>query len=376
MAMDVGGTAGSRLARSYFGGPLGEDGFDVAFTYDNALAIIALVGRGEPDDIERATALADGILFAQETDPEGDGRIRDGYTPDPFRTPERTANIAFDFGQSGTSVGNMAWAAIALCHLAAVDDGEVRARALAGAVKLATWVEANTFDATGPGGYRFGLLPDGPLVTKSIEHNIDLVAVFTMLDGLDAPVPDATPAWLDRRAHALGLVEAMWNADGGHFWTGTTDDLATPNPAPIPEDAQTWSYLALLDDRYAASIDWCGQNLAVANDDFTGVSFSDADTSRVWFEGTAHLACALIARDRAETRETPGDAEAASALLESIRLAQSTAPNADGTGITAASAELDTGFGFSYFPSLHLGATAWYLMATLGVNPFQLPDAT
>ncbi|CAA9552801.1 MAG: hypothetical protein AVDCRST_MAG33-1025 [uncultured Thermomicrobiales bacterium] len=367
MSIDAGGTGGPRLARSYFGGPLGDDGFDVAFVYDNALAIISLVGRGEDADLERATALADGILFAQETDPEGDGRIRDGYTPDPFVTPEGTANIAFSFGQSGTSVGNMAWAAMALCHVATVVEGDVRDRAITGAVTLATWVEDNAYDETGPGGYRFGLLPDGPLSVKSIEHNTDLVALFAMLDALGAPVPDGTPAWADRRAHALGLVEAMWNADEGYFWTGTTEDLATPNPAPIPEDAQTWTYLALLDDRYAGSIDWCADNLAASDGAFTGVSFSDADTSRVWFEGTAHLAAALFARD------AEGDADAAGAYLDTIRLAQVAAPNADGEGIVAASEELDTGFGFSYFPSRHLGATAWYLMAALGVNPFVLP---
>lgn len=358
------------LAQSYFGGPLEEDGFNPAFVYDNALAIMALLGRGDDESVSRAQILADGILLAQETDPEGDGRIRDGYTPTPVLTEDGTANIAFGFGQGGTSVGNMAWAAMALCHVAATTTEDAdRTRSLDGAVSLAEWVETNARSGVGPGGYVLGILGDESRPTaKSIEHNTDLVALFTMLIELDADPPSGTAGWEDRRGHALALVEAMWNPDEGHFWTGTTEDGSSVNPSPIPEDAQTWTYLALMDDRYAGSIDWCVENLAATDGDSRGVSFSDTDTSRVWFEGTAHLAAALLARDG------EGDAEAATAYLDTIRLAQVAARNADGAGIVAASEELDTGFGFSFFPSRHLGATAWYLLAALNVNPFVLPS--
>jgi len=33
---------------------------------------------------------------------------------------------------------------------------------------------------------------------------------------------------------------------------------------------------------------------------------------------------------------------------------------------------LDTGFGFDYFPNLHIGATSWYLIAAQRVNPYRL----
>ena len=33
---------------------------------------------------------------------------------------------------------------------------------------------------------------------------------------------------------------------------------------------------------------------------------------------------------------------------------------------------MDTGFGYTYGPSKHIGATGWYLIATQGGNPFQL----
>jgi hypothetical protein len=49
------------------------------------------------------------------------------------------------------------------------------------------------------------------------------------------------------------------------------------------------------------------------------------------------------------------------------------APNADGKGIVSASSDgLDTGFGDLYYASLHTGATAWYLLAATGTNPFVL----
>ena len=33
---------------------------------------------------------------------------------------------------------------------------------------------------------------------------------------------------------------------------------------------------------------------------------------------------------------------------------------------------MDTGFGYSYGPSLLIGATGWYLLGGLAANPFQL----
>jgi hypothetical protein len=109
------------------------------------------------------------------------------------------------------------------------------------------------------------------------------------------------------------------------------------------------------------------KNLAASDGGFTGIGFSNTDTSKVWFEGTAHLVAALNAR------RGPGDQARISTYLASLRSAQLTAPNADGKGIVAASSDgLDTGFGDLYYASLHTGATAWYLLAATGVNPFVL----
>ena len=47
-------------------------------------------------------------------------------------------------------------------------------------------------------------------------------------------------------------------------------------------------------------------------------------------------------------------------------------PIPQGEGLVAATSTLDTGFGYTYGPSLHIGATGWYLLGALGANPFQL----
>ena len=67
--------------------------------------------------------------------------------------------------------------------------------------------------------------------------------------------------------------------------------------------------------------------------------------------------------------------------LAHIQLAQATLgrgqavndrPIPEGNGIVAATSPLNTGFGFSYVPNLHVGATSWSLIAAGRGNPYQL----
>ena len=122
-------------------------------------------------------------------------------------------------------------------------------------------------------------------------------------------------SWSSLARHALAFVTAMFNQTAGYFYTGTLGDQITFNPSPIPEDCQTWSYLALLDNRYKQTIDWALTNLqttdtASATDSsltgtetVTGMVFDTAsltttafDPNAVWLEGTAHTVAALVAR--------------------------------------------------------------------------------
>jgi hypothetical protein len=329
---------------------------DTAFTYDNAATLIAFLQRGQSGDLARAKVLGKSLVYGQSHDPIRDGRIRNSYHANPYILPNGSPNIA----DGGSYTGNLAWTGLALAQLYHQTGMQAYLNA---ALALGNWVQANTYDTRGAGGYTGGLdAQQNPLLYKSTENNIDLYALFTMLAALTS---DST--WSTRAQYARTFIEAMWDAAGGFFWTGTDTSGVTINTSFIPEDCQSWSYLAFQDSAYAASIDWAYTHLAATDGIFSGVSFSNADTSGVWFEGTGHMAAALTAR------HAPGDAAKAAAYLQDIRLGQLQAPNTNGYGIDAASKDyLDTGDGFFYFAALHIGATAWYAMAAQSGNPFVL----
>lgn len=349
--------AGHCLPRSYQGGFFTTPSWDFtpSFVYDDALVVIAYTARGLPDDIRRARAIGDTLLFVQANDPIGDGRTRASYEPHGIRQGR------VEITGPGTFTGNQAWVGMALARLAhATGD----ARYLDGALRVGQWIQDNTADLTrAPHGYTGGQTDDGTVLAwKSTEHNSDVAGFFTQLAQLTG---DAV--WSERAAVAAAFVAAMQSADG-HVDTGTLLDGSTINTRPIPLDAQTWSSLATGDARYGAALDWTLEHLIATDGPHQGPSISDTDVSKVWFEGSGHLALALRLRDGA------GDAGRAEALLGSIRLAQRDAPNGDGKGIVATSNDgLNSGFGDLYYASLHTGTTAWYLLAAAGDDPFRLP---
>jgi hypothetical protein len=175
----------------------------------------------------------------------------------------------------------------------------------------------------------------------------------------------------------------------------------------------TWSYLAFQDPVYAVTIDWVKTNLATTDTSFaynngwnyntalkvrvSGMTFASlsklgtvlgdttVDADAVWLEGTGHLIAALFSRRLPACQDLfgfDGDVALARDLLESCQIAQSTLGAGQtvggmsivqGQGLTASTSILNTGFGFNYFPWLHIGATAWYLIGALQNNPMILP---
>jgi hypothetical protein len=203
----------------------------------------------------------------------------------------------------------------------------------------------------------------------------------------------------------------MFDTPPGHFWTGTSD------PTHIfcnnsPEDCQTWPYLAFQDPNDAVSMDWAKTNLATADTTFafnngwdtntglrlrvSGMTYASlsklgtvlgdntVDADAVWIEGTGHLIAALYLRGLPPGQDIPsfhGDGNLANTLIENVQVAQNSLgagqtvngqPLVLGQGLTASTSILNTGFGFNYFPYLHIGASAWYLMGAQGTNPLQL----
>lgn len=392
-----------RLAQSY----TDQAGlFSTAFTYDNALAVLAHLASRTENGRTRATALGDALLHAQDHDPGyDDGRLRQAYNvgpytfydgspqPDGFVRADGTANVGFQFGFTGTAVGDMAWAGIALSALAR-RTGE--RRFLSGAVRIGEWIERVGRTDEPLGGYKFGVDgADEKLPFTSTEHNTDLVGLFGQLARLTGD-----RVWLERRARAEAFVESMWEPAGGFFYTGTNDGV-TINKSPIPEDTQTWTHLALNSRAYSRSLDWAATELAVldtpdrpnstvpAGQSYEGVTFSSAsllanedapiaegqprpDRNGVWFEGTAHLALALrhrhASRDEARARRLLASIERAQDLLGGGQTVGGKAL-AERSGVVSASSPLDTGFGFGYYPYRHTGATAWYLLAAARAKP-------
>jgi hypothetical protein len=210
-------------------------------------------------------------------------------------------------------------------------------------------------------------------------------------------------SWTSLAGHALDFVHAMYNSTGGYFYTGTLGDQITINPSPIPEDCQTWSYLALLDNNYKQTIDWALANLQTTDtpaaphssltgsQKITGMVFDTAslttgfaDPNAVWLEGTSHTIAALIARiiaGNGSLFSRFGDLGTVLFFVENCQKAQGELGAGQtvngvaipvGEGLVAATSQMDTGFGYTYGPALHIGATGWYLIGVQGGNPFQL----
>ncbi len=411
-----------------------------AFVYDNALALIAYLAKPTVDHVRRARIIGDAFLWIQGNDERfADGRLRQAYAAGPMLfygggpyfpglvRDDGKAAFLWPFGFSGSSVGDVSWAGIALARLYA-HTGE--RKYLDGGVAIGNWITGNAVSPYRFGGFHGGVQADGvtPQRWCSTEHNIDAYALFTLL-----AAQTGDRAWRAHAARAEAFVRAMWNPADGHFWTGTqganpNDDPNQINTAVRPEDVNTWAYLALRDPRHARAVDWVAERLATTDggpdsqlpDGLTisGVTFSDLskvltgtvpngdrpnNRNAVWLEGNGHLATALLARDACPRRGPDDRSRAVSYLLQAVvaqeklgggqtvgltadtnggRLSDAGAggtwtgsPLPAGGGIVAATSAFDTGFGFGYFQRQHTGATSWFVMAALGVNPYRLRGA-
>ncbi len=401
-----------RLAQSYSDNGL----LSTAFTYDNAVLIHAYLGSEDPDNLPRAEVLGQGLLYAQANNfPFNDGRFAQAYFVNVAASDGSGAFItpaAAPFYFYTSAVGDQAWAGMALAQLYARTK---KPAYLDGALKMANWIVVNAYSTIGAGGYSFGTNIDQynqsvPSTNgKSTEHNIDTYAFFTMLEKLtDGGYAKNGTTWKTLAHHALEFLRAMYYPAGPYFYTGTLGDQATVNPTPVPEDCQTWSYMALLGSgidlpERKRTIDWALANLAATDTSsaphtsltgpakFSGLVFDTAsltttadDPNAVWLEGTAHGAAALAARILRGGDPFPlliRDFERIVQLFEDCMHAQKLLGVGQtvggkaipaGHGLVAATSVLDTGFGYTYGPSLHTGATGWFLIAGYAGNPFQL----
>ena len=357
---------------------------NTAFTYDNALALLAFMANHTEEYLERAKLLGDAFVYAIDHDRYfTDGRIRNAYQggdlklfpdwkphgkPYTVRMPgwwDVKNDTWYEDGFAvGTHTGNVAWTIIALLSLYE-DTGDDKY--LNTSIRMGEWIERECRNETGAGGYTGGYEgwektennPQGQtrMPWKSTEHNIDVYVAFARLYKLSG-----NEVWKERALHAKHFVEAMWDEKEGHFWTGTLEDGTTINKATVPTDINAWSLMAMDEiDKYGRGIEWVENNCYVEADGFKGFDFNN-DTDGIWFEGTAHMVIAY---------QILGNETGANLYLEELRSAQKEANNTNGKGLVAASHDgVNTGFDWVYDARLHVGATAWFVFAEHGYNPY------
>lgn len=347
-----------------------------AFTYDNALAAIALTACGRPAEARRIAAA---LALAATTDRAGaEGRLRNAYRAGPQAAPPpphgwwdaAAGRWLEDDYQVGTATGNVAWAGLALLTVAEATPAAPEAAALARAAeRLAQWIVAATADARGAGGFRGGIhggeAAPRPLTWKSTEHAADAAALFAWLDRRDG----AGDRWAAPAAAARRFLDAQWTPDAGRFATGTLPDGVTRNDAVSGLDAQLWPLL-LAD----APADWRRALDHVAADFASdgGVSFA-AGRPGFWTEGTAQAALVFALAGRMDAAAGFLTEALAQASPGGLLWATKGERLATGLAIGPDSTTDD----FFYYRLPHLGATAWAVLAAERWNPFtgrRLPD--
>ena len=330
-----------------------------AFTYDNALAVIALLAC---DKRTQALRVGEALRFAATKDTRlrntyRAGAVGDNVLPNGWWDAKQN-HWAEDAYQEGSATGNVGWAALAL--LALYDaTADIRWRDVA--IKLADWVIANAADSRGAGGFAGGI--DGSdanprkLTWKSSEQNIDLVAVFDWLTRSRAPGD-----WKKHDDSARHFVESQWDAASGHFLVGTLADGVTPNRGTSGLDVQMWAQL--LPDalrEWQRALVYAEREHGVAG----GFDFN-TDRDGLWLEGTAQAA--LVYRklgretDAQKLFATIAQQFSSGGFIYATREPRITTGLAIGPDSTTAD--------FYYYRRPHLGATAWAALAALNRNPF------
>ncbi len=358
-----------RLAKVRQGTPPLEPALaGVAFTYDNALAGVALLACGDQLSARR---IGDAIVLAVEHDPNvADGRVRNAYRAGPVtsatpalpgRWDEVRKQWIADVYQVSTATGNVAWAALLLLNLYQAQPSPTSSY-LASARRLLAWIEQRTRDRGAPDGYNGGWYgwdtTQRNQTWKSTEHNLDIA----MAAAWAARVGEAVGPELQQARTALDFVNRMWSPSEQRFYIGTQEDGMTIATAGSGLDAQLWPLLAAPEGfcAWMRGLEWVERHHRVG----AGYGFSSAPDG-IWTEGSAQMAATLLARK----------GSAPDALWQ--LLASQRADN--GLYYATPSARISTGLAigpdsvgadFYYYRWPHLGATAWIALAATGFNPF------
>ncbi len=350
---------------------------DQAYLYDNAIALYALCEVGA---VWHAEKLADAIVFAQEHDRTfHDGRLRhvyligdpavdSGYSVASGSVPLpgfwQNGKWYEDFYSVSTSTGNMAWTILALCRASRVVPEQKEAVYLNAAKNAATFLLGLSSKSGFTAGYE-GWDKDQQKVTyKSTEHNIACYAAFSVLaDILEEKEPKTAAEYRLAAESAYQFVISMYDAENCCFYTGTEPDGETVNTGVIPIDATALSVLALSGriENPGKSLEFIKKNMAVG----VGFDFSAGDLDGIWNEGTAQMALCYLKQDQSDGYN------AAMGYLKTQEYKSGGIPAADRDGVSTGFVLSGTEELWEYDNTLSIGATGWYALAQVKVNPLE-----
>jgi hypothetical protein len=355
----------------------------VAYTYDNALAVLAFLADGSADSLRRAKLIGDAFVQATKHDRAyTDGRFRTAYMPgDIALAPGWVVNGKvgsvpvpgfylenppryYEVENIDVDTGNNTWAMISLLALYKQfgDTNYLETAENVGLFIQTMRTNTATFPGFLSGIHQAETTTPTIRAYKSTEHNLDIYAAFSVLYQYTGQTQ-----WLSGAILASNFVELMWETNRGCYLAGTTGgspDSRNQSSGQLPLDTQSWTMLAIPGTltRHPHLFDALEQYHRNQHDGFDGEDFND-DMDGVWFEGTGQTAV-----DYASV----GNSVRMDQLRSTLQAAQQIPPPfGDGMGIPAASHDgVSSGFSFSLFRRPHVGATSWNIFAQKGFNPF------
>ena len=363
---------------------------NTAFSYDNALAAMALISEGKQkeakeildafvyavkNDRSRYQKSADAMEQNVDTEKQTETkRVRNAYAAggiSPYPGWESGARLPGwydsktrvwyeDRYQVGSNVGNTSYVALALMHYYNAYGGEEYLETICA---LMDWVidrctEGGDGFTGGFDGWETGKPPVVyPFTYKSTEHNIDAFAAFTALY-----TATGESRYYEAAMSAKRFVQSMYDEDQGLFLIGVLEDGITTNTSVVVLDAQVWSCLALGDsfEPYSAAL----ETVRKMKTSEGGYPFCLENRNAGWWaEGTAYTALMYrILGDKEKYTE-------AMKVLVDMQLGSGLFPAASVENLSTG-LELFDGSPWEYNTDPHIAPAAWFIMAANGFNPY------
>lgn len=344
----------SKLVDSYEDGER-DTGYNAAFLYDQALAILCYCALAKNDKTNAAHFYlkCEEILRILGRYQNADGSFPFAW----IHKDERIKPI-----NTARYTGANAWLLMAMNRFEEQFGDSVTFRGFA--KRLADWICLQLdFPDKKCWAVKGGIdASDQQINFRSVEHNLDAYAALVYRGYLTGDMNYRCTAFFIRN----WLKTYGWNDSAGHFLRGENDPVLTM-------DVNPWGVLALGTQRdenrdYSRGLTWSMKNCQNRHDwqghwdphpeaisEVNGFDF-DVDRDVVWIEGTESMAVALHLTGQ----------DSLARLFSAAN--DGGLPYATNAGTIAA----DDPDRPTTYPSV--AATAWYIFSELGYNPFETPN--